>query len=113
MCYTDEKISPRRGLTALAFSGEDNKMQRTMTKRVLTVAAAAVIGGLLSLAALAQTATRSVSITGSSPTSWEEAAQNAVAGANCSTCRLAEVEKLELGLEDGKVVEYRVRVQVE
>ena len=88
-------------------------MQRTMTKRMLTAAGAVAVGGLLSLAALAQTATRSVTIIGSSPTSWEEAARNAVAGANCSTCRLAEVEKLELGLEGPRVVEYRVRLRVE
>ena len=77
-------------------------MRRTVTKRALSIAGAAVIGGLLSLAAVAQSA-KIINIIGSSPTSWEEAAKNALdeAGKHLAGARTAEVGKLDLRTEDG------------
>ena len=50
-----------------------------------------------------------IRVIGSSPTSWEEAAKNAVeeAGKHLRDMRIAEVEQFDLRLENGKVVEYR------
>jgi dodecin len=55
-----------------------------------------------------------IRIIGSSPTSWEEAAKNAVeeAGKHLRDMRIAEVEQFDLRLENGKVVEYRARVHL-
>ena len=55
-----------------------------------------------------------IRIVGSSPNSWEEAARNAVAeaGKHLREMRIAEVEQLDMRLEDGKVAEYRARVHV-
>ena len=49
---------------------------------------------------------------GSSPTSWEDAAKNAVAAAAKSLrdLRIAEVAKLDMKVEDGKVVAFRARI---
>ncbi|MCG5074131.1 dodecin family protein [Paraburkholderia tagetis] len=53
-------------------------------------------------------------IIGTSPTSWEEAAKNAVETAADSLrhLRIAEVCKLDVKIDNGKVVEYRARVSV-
>src|SRR5512144_743036 len=53
-------------------------------------------------------------LVGTSPTSWEEAAKNAVeeASKHLHDLRISEVEQLDMRLEDGKVVEYRARVHV-
>ncbi len=53
-----------------------------------------------------------VELVGTSPNSWEEAAKNAVDRANESLrdLRVAEIVKLDMRLEDGKVTEYRARV---
>lgn len=55
-----------------------------------------------------------IRIVGSSPTSWEEAAKNAIdeAGKHLRDLRVAEIEQLDMRLEEGKVVEYRARVHV-
>ena len=55
-----------------------------------------------------------IRIIGSSSTSWEEAAKNAVeeAGKNLRDLRVAEIEQLDMRLEEGKVVEYRARVHI-
>jgi dodecin len=55
-----------------------------------------------------------IRLVGSSPNSWEEAAKNAVeeAGKHLRDLRIAEVEQFDMRLENGKVVEYRVRVHV-
>jgi flavin-binding protein dodecin len=55
-----------------------------------------------------------IRVVGSSPTSWEEAAKHAVeeAGKHLRDMRIAEVEQLDMRLEDGKVVEYRARVHL-
>ena len=55
-----------------------------------------------------------IELVGSSPISWEEAAKAAVekAGESLSNVRIAEVIKLDMRVEDGKVVAYRARVSV-
>ena len=53
-----------------------------------------------------------IELVGSSPISWEDAAKNAieVAGKSLKNLRVAEVAKLDMKVEDGKVVGYRARV---
>ena len=55
-----------------------------------------------------------IRVVGSSTTSWEDAAKNAVeeAGKHLRDLRIAEVEQLDMRLEENKVVEYRARVHV-
>lgn len=55
---------------------------------------------------------RVTEVIGTSPNSWEEAARNAVitAGHTLRDLRIAEIEKLDVRLEDGKIVQYRARV---
>jgi hypothetical protein len=55
---------------------------------------------------------RVVRIIGSSPTSWEEAAKNALeeAAKHLEDLRVAEVELLDMRMAENKVVEYRARV---
>lgn len=51
-------------------------------------------------------------IVGTSKTSWEEAAKNAVetASKTLRNLRVAEVTKLDMTVDDGKVSGYRARV---
>lgn len=55
---------------------------------------------------------RVTEIIGTSTVSWEAAAKNAVEAAakTLRDLRIAEVEKLDMKIEDGKVVAYRARV---
>ncbi len=55
-----------------------------------------------------------IQLVGSSDTSWEDAAKNAVekAGQTLRDLRVAEVEKLDMKVEDGKVTAYRARVNL-
>ena len=55
---------------------------------------------------------RVVRIIGSSPTSWEEAAKNALeeAAKHLEDLRVAEVELLDMRMAENKVVEDRARV---
>jgi flavin-binding protein dodecin len=55
-----------------------------------------------------------IEIIGSSKTSWEEAAKNAVetAAKSLKELRVAEVKELDMRIEDGKVLEYRVKLRV-
>jgi flavin-binding protein dodecin len=55
-----------------------------------------------------------IELVGSSPTSWEEAARAAVetAGQSLSNRRIAEVVKLDMKIENGKVAAYRTRVNL-
>ena len=57
---------------------------------------------------------RVTEIIGTSPVSWEEAAKKAVetAGATLRDLRVAEVSKLDMKVEGGKVVAYRARVSL-
>ena len=55
-----------------------------------------------------------VEIVGSSPTSWEDAARVAVESASKTLrdMRVAEVVKLDMKIDNGKVVAYRARVSM-
>ena len=55
-----------------------------------------------------------IDLVGTSEKSWEEAAKNAVetAGKTLRELRIAEVEKLDMKVEKGKVVAYRARVKL-
>ena len=55
-----------------------------------------------------------IEVIGTSGKSWEEAAKNAVETASKSLrdLRVAEITKLDLKIEDGKVVAYRAKVSV-
>lgn len=54
-----------------------------------------------------------IELVGTSHNSWEEAAKNAieVAGKSLKDMRIAEIENLDMKVEDGKVVAYRARVK--
>ena len=55
-----------------------------------------------------------IELVGSSDVSWEDAATNAVETASKSlkNLRIAEITKLDMKIEDGKVTGYRARVNV-
>ena len=55
-----------------------------------------------------------IEIIGTSPTSWEEAARNAVetAAKTLSDLRIAEAVEFDMRVEEGKVVAYRAKVKV-
>ncbi len=55
---------------------------------------------------------RVTELVGTSETSWEDAAKNAVETASKSlkNLRVAEVTKLDMKVEEGKVVAYRSKV---
>ena len=57
---------------------------------------------------------RVIDVVGSSATSWEDAAKNAVETASKSIrdLRIAEVTKLDVRVDNGKVVAFRTRVQL-
>jgi len=55
-----------------------------------------------------------VELVGTSPKSWEDAAQSALATA-CKTLedlRIAEVVKQDVTIENGKITSYRVRLNL-
>ncbi|MGB2985996.1 MAG: dodecin family protein [Phycisphaerae bacterium] len=55
-----------------------------------------------------------IDLVGTSENSWEEAAKLAVetAGKTLKNLRIAEIGKLDMKVEDGKVVAYRARVSL-
>ncbi len=55
---------------------------------------------------------RVTELVGTSATSWEEAAKNAVetASKTLKNLRVAEITKLDMKIEEGKIVAYRSRV---
>jgi len=55
-----------------------------------------------------------IELVGTSSESWESAAKNAVqlAGESLKDLRIAEVGKLDMKVEDGRVVAYRARVNI-
>lgn len=55
-----------------------------------------------------------IELVGTSTTSWEEAAKNAVETASKSlkNLRIAEISKLDMRIEDGKVTAFRARVNL-
>jgi flavin-binding protein dodecin len=55
-----------------------------------------------------------IELVGTSPESWEYAARNAIeaAGHSLRDLRIAEVGKLDMKVENGKVTAYRARVKL-
>ena len=55
-----------------------------------------------------------IELVGTSDTSWEEAAKTAVetAGESLKDLRIAEVTKLDVTIENGKLTSYRARINV-
>lgn len=55
-----------------------------------------------------------IELIGTSTESWEKAATNAIKMASKSLrdLRIAEVEQLDMQIEDGKVVAYRAKVKL-
>jgi flavin-binding protein dodecin len=55
---------------------------------------------------------RVTEVIGTSSNSWEDAARNAVrtAASSLRDLRIAEIEKLDVKIEDGKIVQFRARM---
>jgi len=55
-----------------------------------------------------------IELVGTSQNSWEEAAKDVVETATKTLrdIRIAEVEKLDVRIENGKIVEYRARMNI-
>ena len=63
---------------------------------------------------MAESVYKIIELVGTSTESWEKAAKNAVDKASQSLrgLRIAEISKLDLKIEDGKVAAFRARVLV-
>jgi dodecin len=63
---------------------------------------------------MAESVYKIIDLVGTSTESWEKAAKAAVDQASKSLrdLRVAEIDKLDMHLEDGKVLAYRARVRV-
>jgi flavin-binding protein dodecin len=63
---------------------------------------------------MSQSVYKIIEMVGSSPVSWEEAAQNAVkaAGLSLRDLRIAEVVTQDLVVEDGKGIIFRSRIKL-
>ncbi|MDE3088901.1 MAG: dodecin domain-containing protein [Chloroflexota bacterium] len=63
---------------------------------------------------MAESVYKVIELVGTSTESWEKAAKAAVETASKSLrdLRIAEVEQLDMQLEDGKVLAYRAKVKV-
>ena len=59
-----------------------------------------------------ETVYRVTEVIGTSANSWEDAARNAVktAASSLRDLRIAEIEKLDVKIEDGKIVQFRARL---
>ncbi len=55
-----------------------------------------------------------IDLVGSSPTSWEDAANRAIEKASGSLrdLRIAEVQKLDIKIEDGKPAQFRANLRL-
>jgi flavin-binding protein dodecin len=63
---------------------------------------------------MAKSVYKIIELVGTSEISWEEAAKNAVemAGKTLKNLRIAEIVKLDMKVENGKVTAYRARVNL-
>ncbi|MGD9365734.1 MAG: dodecin family protein [Desulfobacteraceae bacterium] len=63
---------------------------------------------------MAESVYKVIELVGTSSQSWEDAAKNAIeqAGESLSDLRIAEIGKLDMKVEGGKVAAYRARVQL-
>jgi len=63
---------------------------------------------------MAQSYYKIIELVGTSDVSWEEAAKGIIeeAAKNLKDLRVAEITKLDMKIDDGKVVSYRARVSL-
>ena len=63
---------------------------------------------------MAESIYKIITLIGTSSESWEKAATNAVEGAarTLQDLRIAEVEELDLQIDNGKVINYRAKIRV-
>ena len=63
---------------------------------------------------MAESVYKIIELVGTSESSWEEAARNAVETASKSlrNLRIAEISEMDMKVENGKVVAYRARVKL-
>lgn len=63
---------------------------------------------------MAKSVYKVIELIGTSPKSWEEAAANAVAMASKSLrdLRIAEVVEMDMQIEDGKIINYRTKINL-
>jgi flavin-binding protein dodecin len=63
---------------------------------------------------MAESVYKVIQLVGTSEKSWEEAARNAVdtAGKSLKNLRIAEIDKLDMKVENGKVAAFRARVNI-
>ena len=63
---------------------------------------------------MAESVYKIIELVGTSDISWEAAAKNAVetAGKSLKDLRIADVTKMDMKIENGKVVAYRTRVNL-
>jgi flavin-binding protein dodecin len=63
---------------------------------------------------MAESVYKVITVIGSSPESWEKAAEAAVktASKTLTDLRIAEVEELDMHLDGGKILNYRAKVRL-
>ncbi len=63
---------------------------------------------------MSESAYRIIEVVGTSPTSWEDAAKMAVnlVSDHVRDLRVAEVVKLDMAMENGKIAHYRARLSL-
>lgn len=63
---------------------------------------------------MAESVYKVIELVGTSPTSWEDAAKQAVetAGKSLRDLRIAEIGQLDMKIENGLVTAYRARVKL-
>ena len=63
---------------------------------------------------MAKSVYKIIELVGTSEISWEDAAKNAVetAGKSLKNLRIAEIVKLDMKIDKGKVVAYRARISL-
>ena len=63
---------------------------------------------------MAESVYKIITLVGTSPESWEKAAANAVSTAakTLRDLRIAEIDELDMQIENGKVTSYRAKVRI-
>ncbi len=63
---------------------------------------------------MAESVYKIITLVGTSPDSWEKAAANAVsiASKTLRDLRIAEIDELDMQIENGKVTNYRTKVRI-
>lgn len=63
---------------------------------------------------MAESVYKIITLVGTSPDSWEKAAANAVSMASKTLrdLRIAEIDELDMQIENGKVTNYRAKVKI-